>query len=74
MPKHYDVFAIRKETNRATIFYFVIATYFICGTVGDQDAYPVMLWFHPFVYIIETAGFTLLSTLYPRYEMTQSVK
>ena len=75
MPKHYDLFAIRKEINRWTIWLFVIGSYFIVtAAMGLEDKYPFFLWMHGFVYIIETCGFISFSTLYPKHQMRLSDK
>ena len=69
MPRHYDIFAIRKEINRWTIWYFIIGIYFIICDSGLEHAYPMFVQLHGFVYILETAGFTFFGTIFPYYLM-----
>lgn len=69
MPKHYDVFAIRKEINRWTIWYLITGTYFIINAAGLEAKYPFFVHIHAFVFMIETAGFAIFSTVYPYYQI-----
>ena len=69
MPKHYDVFYIRKEINRLVIFYIFPTAWYAVTRGGEIDSkYLIISWISGYLIVPISCAITAIITLLPYYE------